>query len=312
MKILHITNAYPTENYSSFGIFIKEQIDSLNEIGNQNDVYFINARELGQKEYFRHIKKINAMSKKYDLIHCHHIYTIIPYLFSFSGKPYIVSLLNEINGIATKSLYLSAIVTAKRIIYKHDYKTDIKKMVYVPNGVNIDFFVPLDKELSKKTIGLNAEKKYALFVSASGPALKRKRYDKFEKLLELLKQKGIELQPLILAGVKRENVPFYFNASELLILTSDSEGSPNAVKEAMSCNLPVVSTDVGNVKRMLDGCNSSFVAESNTPEELADLAYKSLQVKVHNERDVLIQKKLDMKSVAIKLTDLYNEVIKTQ
>jgi len=309
MKILHITNAYPTEKYSSFGIFIKEQIDSLNREGHTNDYYFINAWELGKKEYFSHIRTIRKLSKGYDLIHCHHIYTIIPYLLSFSGKPYIVSLLNEINNFTVKILYKIALMTAKRIIYKHDYKTDIKEMVYLPNGVNIDFFLPIGKEESKKAIDLDPEKKYALFVSASGKSLIRKRYDKFEKVLELVKEKGIELTPLILAGIKREDVPYYFNSSELLILTSNFEGSPNAVKEAMACNIPVVSTDVGNVKKMVEGCNASFVAESNTAEELAELVLRSLKVKDYNERSVIIDKELDMKSVAVKLTNLYKEIL---
>jgi len=309
MKILHITNLYPTEAYSSFGIFIKEQIDSLNETGCQNDVFFINGWELGKKEYFNHIGEIRKLSKDYDLIHCHHLYTILPYLLSFSKKPYILSILNEINSLHMKVLYMLALSTAKKIIYKHDYKTKIKKMVYLPNGVNIDFFSPKDKDSSKKALGLDPEKKYALFVSASEAQLKRKRFDKFEKVLEIVKQKGVELHPLILTGVNREDVPLYFNAPELFIMTSDFEGSPNAVKEAMACNTPVISTDVGNVRIMLEGCSSSFVSVKNSPEELADLVLKSLKIKTHNERETIINKKLDMKSVALKLSGLYKQVL---
>lgn len=55
MKILHITNNYPTQNHPIFGIFVKEQIDSLSNQCLENDVFFINGREKGKLEYFKSI-----------------------------------------------------------------------------------------------------------------------------------------------------------------------------------------------------------------------------------------------------------------
>jgi len=48
-------------------------------------------------------------------------------------------------------------------------------------------------------------------------------------------------------------MPWHYSAADAMILCSDSEGSPTAVKEALACNLPVVSTDVGDVKDILRG-----------------------------------------------------------
>lgn len=48
MKVLHITNNYPTEKFPIFGIFVKEQIDSLTELGVENEVFFIKGREKGK------------------------------------------------------------------------------------------------------------------------------------------------------------------------------------------------------------------------------------------------------------------------
>lgn len=55
MEILHITNNYPTENHSIFGIFVKEQIESLTKLGIENEVFFINAMEKGRIEYLKSI-----------------------------------------------------------------------------------------------------------------------------------------------------------------------------------------------------------------------------------------------------------------
>src|SRR5688500_6090922 len=52
-------------------------------------------------------------------------------------------------------------------------------------------------------------------------------------------------------------MPLYMNACDVLILTSTHEGSPNVVKEALACNLPVVAVNVGDIATRLaavDGC----------------------------------------------------------
>ena len=67
MKVLHITNNYPTPNFPIFGIFVKEQIDSLSALGVENEVFFINGREKGKLEYVKslQIKKIFERSTRY-------------------------------------------------------------------------------------------------------------------------------------------------------------------------------------------------------------------------------------------------------
>ncbi|MBN2789744.1 MAG: glycosyltransferase [Candidatus Delongbacteria bacterium] len=314
MKILHITNAYPTKNYSSFGIFIKEQIDSINSNGYENDVYFINAWEKGKIEYLRNIFKIRKIAKDYEIVHCHHIYSGLVFLLAFTRKKFVLSLLGDINsgGKLLDKLLLKIVKPfSDIIIYKNANKSWIndKKMLYCPNGVNLDLFYPLDRTSSREKLSLVVNKKYALFVSADGKKNKIKRYDKFVRVIELLNSKDIEIEPLILYGVERSKVPFYYSSSDIMILTSDHEGSPNAVKEAMACNIPVVSTNVGNVADMLSGCNGSFVSKNNSPEDIAELAERSLNTKEYNSRDQLITKELDMLSVAGKIKKIYTRIL---
>ena len=75
MKILHVTPNYPTTEYPIFGIFVKEQVESLQKIGVDCDVFFSNGKEEGGvKAHKASIKKVRKLLKEnhYDVIHCHH------------------------------------------------------------------------------------------------------------------------------------------------------------------------------------------------------------------------------------------------
>jgi glycosyltransferase involved in cell wall biosynthesis len=65
------------------------------------------------------------------------------------------------------------------------------------------------------------------------------------------------------------DVPTWINASDVVLLTSTHEGSPNAVKEALACNVPVVAVDVGDVRERLTSVNGCYVA-TVTAEDLAE------------------------------------------
>ena len=56
--------------------------------------------------------------------------------------------------------------------------------------------------------------------------------------------------------------------------------SPNIVKEAIACNLPVISRDVGDVSERIEGIQNCYIV-SNNPEEIADILRKAL---INNQR----------------------------
>ena len=116
-----------------------------------------------------------------------------------------------------------------------------------------------------------------------------------------------KFEELLLINQNRDNVPFYFNSSELHLLTSDFEGSPNSVKEALACNLDVVSTNVGNVKYLLNNLKNSYVSESNDPKDLAKLVLDSIEKKNNskNRNHLINNLKLDIDSVANQIMEIY-------
>jgi glycosyltransferase involved in cell wall biosynthesis len=65
-----------------------------------------------------------------------------------------------------------------------------------------------------------------------------------------------------------ERMPLVMNAADCLLLTSDAEGSPTVVQEALASNLPVVSVDVGDVAERLAGLEGTRIAPRD-PDALA-------------------------------------------
>jgi teichuronic acid biosynthesis glycosyltransferase TuaC len=150
-----------------------------------------------------------------------------------------------------------------------------------------------------------------LFVS-SNKIRKQKRYDRFSQTITILKEKykinGI--QEIKLINTSRDKIPFYFNAVDIHLMSSEFEGSPNSVKESLACNTSVVSTNVGNVSELLKNVKGSYVSEGSSPEELAFLVDKALRDNFQNGLERLIELELDIDSVALKLKNIYIKLIK--
>jgi glycosyltransferase involved in cell wall biosynthesis len=316
MKVLHITNNYPTEKLPIFGIFVKEQIESLKDLGVDNEVFFVNGYEKGKLEYLKSIFRLRRYlkSRRFDVIHCHHALSALMFMLSFKslGTKAIVSFQNDPIHEHGLPLFYFLKLRFSSFIFKNRSELIEKlngKGYYLPNGVNSDFFCPMDKVEAKKAIGLNENKKYILFIS-SFVVRKQKRLDRYDDVITFLKSQFPEenYEELKLVNVERKFMPTYFNAASLHLLTSDFEGSPNSVKESICCNTPVVSTNVGNVKEMLLNAKNCFVSDDPNPEVLAKLVQKA----IHTEfdlRPLIFDQELDKKSVATKLFSIYSNLV---
>lgn len=328
MKILYVVNGYPTKKLPEFCVFTKEQIDCIKATEQiSSELIFINAREKGFMEYFKTIPKLRSKLAYFDIVHCFHGLTFILIFFMVPRKKIIVSFLNSIeneysgnNKWLTKSLILLTKLITKRKnvfgIFKDkipEFLAKTKRAFYLPNGTNINMFYSKDKSESKLALGLDVNKRYILFVSSRDRYRRQKRYDRFQDVLELLRKeyKIKDIEELILSGVSRNKVLDYFNAAEIHLLTSDFEGSPNSIKEAMACNLPIVSTKVGNIEKMFNGFPlESFVSNSFEARDIAILASNLLKNKCEktNFRNILIRNGLDSESKTQELIKIYKKV----
>ena len=326
MKVLQITTNYPTLKNPIFGIFMKEQVESLEPLGVENTIFFSNGSEShtdkkggGAIVHLKSVFKLqwHLLTHHYDLIHCHS--NISGLIFALSGgwifHKCIISFQNDPEKYQDAKLFKKLYPFFNKVIVKLPTKyLSKKKVVYLPNGCNTDFFKPLDKINCKRKLGLDLAKDYFLYVD-SNTSRKRtqKRKDRFDETLQILRDKYRyqNIEELVMIGVSREDVPCWMNASTLHLLTSDQEGSPNSVKECIFCNTPVVSTPVGNVRDMLSDIPGVYVTRNFDAEELAEACDKVLKNnETFNGRDYLVSKGYSMEAVAEKLYGLYQDLLK--
>jgi len=260
VKILFISSG---NTKSGISPIIKNQGESLKEEGIKLEYFTIKGG--GVKGYFNSIFKLRKYLKNnsYDVIHAH--YWLSAIVASLAGaKPMVVSLMGD--DVKAKVWFRWIIYIfyrlswSKTIVKSQDMYDSFgqKDVDIIPNGIDMNRFKPIDKELALKETGWDREKKHILFTS--NPKRVEKNFKLAEEAFNFLDNDNLELHYLV--DIPNEKVPYYYNAASVVILTSLWEGSPNAIKETMACNIPIVSTDVGDVKDILSktaGCYlSSF------------------------------------------------------
>jgi glycosyltransferase involved in cell wall biosynthesis len=104
-------------------------------------------------------------------------------------------------------------------------------------------------------------------------------------------------------------MPLYMNASDCLLVLSEYEGSPNVVKEALACNLPILSLDVGDVKERLQRVFPSSIVEKNVAKIAAALFHILKLEKRSNGRETITD--ISLGQTVEKLLEVYNGILKT-
>jgi len=287
-RVLVVTNLWPTESDPGYGSFVQAQMESLRPFGVEFDTLFIDGRA-SRWNYLRGVRHMRSLlrQKRYDLVHAH---------FGLSGwvarcqfgAPVVVSFMGDDvlgrprrDGSITaygRFLQISSFLLARTVSASIVKSAEMKRKLglasacVIPNGVDFAAFRPLDRNQARQALGLDLEKKYVLF--PYDPAEQRKRYDLIQAAVAEAQVRNPAIEVLHVRGVPRQRMPLYMNAADLLALASIFEGSPNAVKEAMAVNLPVVSVDVGDVRELIGQTEGCFIV----PRDARLMAGKIVEV----------------------------------
>lgn len=290
----------------------QNQGDSLIDEG--CDVYFYNVVGNGLLGYLKNLPDLRRVIRQInpDVIHAH--YSLCAFLSSlcFCNRPIVVSLMGSDVLSSNKFFHLLirffSFFSWDLVIFKSyemSQKLKIEKSVILPNGVNAKVFYSMNKKEARLKLNWNLESKIVLF--ASDPKRVEKNYPLFKESLEKVRSSGFPAEEKCLVNLTKSEMMLYFNAADVLVLTSFHEGSPNVIKEAMFCNCPFVSVDVGDVHQWISLTEGNAVVASNA-NELAAKIIQILQNNIEPENN-LVRDLLDSQLIAQKLKNVYLDLI---
>ena len=226
-------------------------------------------------DYLRYYPQVLRRSlDDYDLIHANFGLTA-PHAVAQPRLPVVISLWGtDIYGRYGPVSRLSAGLADAVIVMSEEMRREIPGDPHViPHGVNMDMFSPTSQREARRDLGWDLDAHQVFFPYPADREVKN--YDLASRVVERVGERmggAVELQTVW--GVPHDRMPVYMNAADSLLLTSKWEGSPNSVKEAMACNLPVVSVDVGDVARRVADDPHSHVCQSE--DELVDRLAETL------------------------------------
>jgi len=321
MRVLVISNMYPGKN-SHLGNFIKEQVEDLEREG-----FDIIKAVKGREGFFAYVPFIlrnlfYLLFNSYDIVHAYYgfhsaLFAAIikrrPLITTFVGSDAVKEpLRNKVyrmlqRFVVSRSNHIIAVSRKIKDILISDLGADCEKISVITFGVDFGLFKPLPQAEAREKLGFQSDKKLVLFPSS--PKRSEKRFDIFKKAIELLQKENQNIVPVILSNSGRtySEVPIVMNACDVLLLTSDSEGSPTVIKEAMACNLPIVSVDVGDVREVIDDTRNCYIC-TRDPNNIAEGVKLVLGNGMRTTGRNSI-KHLSSKEIVREIIGLYSEIV---
>jgi len=311
MKVLVVCSGnVPNFDFKIHQAFIYEQIESLKKYHSiEYDTFFINGK--GISGYLRNLPSLKKKLKEYkpDLIHAH--FGISALLANLQRRYPVVTTLHgsDLNLKNVRIFSLFARVLSKATIFVSDkmlrYVSKKENDYVIPCGVNMELFFPLNQSHCRNQLNWKQDKIYILFSSSFDNPVKN--FSLAQQSLDLL---GDDIELIELKNKRRHEVNILLNASNFLLLTSFSEGSPQIIKEAMACNCPIVATDVGDIKEIISGTEGCYITsfDSHDVATKIKMAIEFSKTKGRTNGREKIQH-LDNKLIAEKIINIYKKVL---
>lgn len=313
MEILVITNMYPTPEKPWWGTFVEEQVDDLRRLGVGVTVLDFDATD-GRMHYLHAALMFRKTLRRqsFDLVHAHYGLTGViavaqrrcPVVTTFHGGDYT----GLIGWHAIVSRVVARLCTPVVVTPEGVGHLRAPAAAVIPAGVNTTRFSPVDRRAARRALGLDENGPYALLLGARDDP--NKRPDLFDAAVLCARASVPELRALSLEGMTREQVVNLMNAVDVGVMTSDTEGLPVAVREALACMTPVVSVPVGGVPTVLAGLAGCAVVDRD-PVALGAAIVASLAA----ERSPAWRERAEETSgmaVAERLLALYENVLRHQ
>lgn len=281
IRVLMVTSGWPLGPHFTTH-FIKRQVEFLRAQGVEIDVFHFDARGRPSRYLSAWVRvQPRLRRKRYDLVHAQWgqsgllaLPKRLPLVVTYRGGD--LHGLADANGRQTlqgrllQGVCRAVARRADAVLLVSAHMQELlpqgTQAHVIPSGLDFSLFRVIPRDEARRHLGLPLDKRLVLF--AGKPALPRKRYDLAKAAVDHLSA-TLPAELVVAWGTPHADIPYYMNACDALVFTSRQEGSPNVVKEALACNLPVVSVAVGDVPLRLAGVDGCELCADDRPETIA-------------------------------------------
>ena len=322
IRVLMIVSDWPTSKLDATTHFIRRQAEFLQAAGVAVEVFPFR----GHKNPLRYLwywalvrRRIHRA--RFDLIHAQFgqsgllaLPPTLPLVVTFRGSD-LLGIISDATGrhtLAGRALQWCNRLVARRgdalvVVAEHmrRFLPPGVSATVIPSGLDLELFRPLPKAEARRRLGLPPDRRLVVF--AGRPTQARKRFDLARRAVEIL-NRSLLADLHIVWGIPHREVPLHLSAGDVLLFTSVQEGSPNVVKEALACNLPVVSVRVADVPELLRGVTACEVCDDERPETLAAALERVLRSGERSTGREAMQA-LDEHVLTARLIEVYRSVL---
>jgi teichuronic acid biosynthesis glycosyltransferase TuaC len=322
VNVLVATAMYPTPENPAFGSFVRTQVEALRGAGVGVDVMVLQGRPR-KLIYPRGVVQLRRRlaGPPVSLVHAHYGYVGIvartqwrvPVVVTYHGDDLLgtigangrTRLLSR--GTAAASRLLARLVDAV-IVQSEQMASRIPHphVHVIPHEVDLETFRPTEPARARALLGLDPGKRYLLF--AANPGIPVKRFPLAQAAAARLAGPDRSVELLVVYRETQERLALYMSACDALVFPSYQEGSPNIVKQAMACNLPIVATDVGDVRQVVGATAGCHVCRPDAAE-FAERLGEVLRRRERTDGRARVAH-LDCRSTAERIIAVYEQTVR--
>ncbi len=324
LRVLMVTSEWPTPQRPFDASYLVRQVDFLRRAGVDIDVFpFRGARK--PMNYLRAWRQVQARLKQeqFDLVHAQFGQSAllawpkhVPLVVTFHGCD--IQGVKHPDGSMTlggRFLQRMCRVIARRadavILVSERMRRFIPASLptpIIPTGLDFDKIPTMSREAARQQLGLSLSDRLVLFVGS--PTEPVKRYPLAQRAVEVL-NRTFAATLVLGSAMPHRDILVLMNACDALVVTSIQEGSPGVVKEALACNLPIVSLNVGDVPARLKGIAGCEICGDERPETIAASLERVLR-RGERIRGREAVEELDERVLAARVIAVYRSVLSSR
>lgn len=315
-RILILTNMWPEPDAPTRGGFVAEQVEDVRRILPEweFDVMVIDGRQ-GRRAYLQAIFELRRRVREgQHLVHAHYglsgvvaaFQRATPFVITYHGSDVHIPWQRRLSRWAGRRA-AARIFVSERLRGKYGSGGG----EVIPCGVDTELFAPGSRQQARDRLGLSVDDLVVIFPGDPNRAVKG--YPLFRAVLDAVPEDvRRRVHELRLTGLTHDAVPLRLQAADVVLMTSRYEGAGTVAKEAIACGVPVVATDVGDVRTVIEGVPGCAVVEPEPGALAAAVVEAVARRPAWDGRSRLERLEMDRAAVARRVADVYRSVLAGQ